>query len=226
MDGVKYTDYELQLEAGARLFVYTDGVSEATNAAGELFGTERLLSALNSCADGTPEQILQAVRAAMDEFVGDAPQFDDITMLCMEYAGPEKPVREITVPARIDSIPAVTEFVDSELEAFGCPMKARIQIDVAIDEVFSNIANYAYGAGTGDATVRLETTESPKSVRLTFIDTGVAYNPLDAPEPDVTLDADERQTGGLGVYLVRKTMDEVSYEHVDGRNILRIVKNL
>ena len=226
MDGVKYTDYELQLEAGARLFVYTDGVPEATNAAGELFGTERLLSALNSCADGTPEQILQAVRAAMDEFVGDAPQFDDITMLCMEYAGPEKPVREITVPARIDSIPAVTEFVDSELEAFGCPMKARIQIDVAIDEVFSNIANYAYGAGTGDATVRLETTESPKSVRLTFIDTGVAYNPLDAPEPDVTLDADERQTGGLGVYLVRKTMDEVSYEHVDGRNILRIVKNL
>ena len=105
-------------------------------------------------------------------------------------------------------------------------MKAQIQIDVAIDEVFSNIANYAYGAGTGEATVRFETMDAPKSVRLTFIDTGVAYNPLEAPDPDVTLAADERQMGGLGVYLVKKTMDDVSYEHVDGRNIRRITKNI
>ena len=226
MDGVKYTNYELQLEVGSRLFVYTDGVPEATNAAGELFGTQRMLDALNSRRDGTPEQLLQAVRGAIDDFVGDAPQFDDITMLCLQYDGPESPVREITLPAKIESISAVTDFVDAELEAFGCPMKARIQIDVAIDEVFSNIANYAYGAGTGDATVRLETSESPRSVRLTFIDSGVAYNPLEAPDPDVTLAAEDRQTGGLGVYLVRHTMDEVSYEHVDGRNILRITKNL
>ena len=130
------------------------------------------------------------------------------------------------MPAVVDSIPEVTDFVNAELEAVGCPMKAQIQIDVAIDEVFSNIANYAYGAGTGEATVRFETMDAPRSVRLTFIDTGVAYNPLEAPDPDVTLAADERQMGGLGVYLVKKTMDDVSYEHVDGRNILRITKNI
>ncbi len=226
MDGARYTNYEMELQKGSRLFVYTDGVPEATNAAGELFGTERMIAALNSRESGTPEEYLRTVRMAINDFVGDAPQFDDITMLCLEYIGPEKPVREITVPAVVDSIPEVTDFVNAELEAVGCPMKAQIQIDVAIDEVFSNIANYAYGAGTGEATVRFETMDAPKSVRLTFIDTGVAYNPLEAPDPDVTLAADERQMGGLGVYLVKKTMDDVSYEHVDGRNILRITKNI
>ena len=95
MDGARYTNYEMELQKGSRLFVYTDGVPEATNAAGELFGTERMMAALNSRESGTPEEYLRTVRMAINDFVGDAPQFDDITMLCLEYIGPEKPVREI-----------------------------------------------------------------------------------------------------------------------------------
>ncbi len=225
LNGVKYTDYELTLEKGAKFFIYTDGVPEATNAENELFGMDRLLAALNEARDGDPQQIIGHVRQEMDVFVGSAPQFDDITMLCFEYIGPRTPLREITMPAAIESIPAVTDFVNAELEKLECPMKAQMQIDVAVDELFSNIARYAYGAGSGDATVRVEPTENPRGVQVTFIDSGISYNPLEAPEPDVTLSADKRQVGGLGIFVVRKTMSSVTYESVDRRNILRIRKD-
>ena len=225
MDGVRYSNYELQMDPGAKLFIYTDGVPEATNAEGSLFGMDRLVSALNEVRTGKPWEILRDVRAQVDTFVGEAPQFDDITMLCLEYLGPQHLVREITKPARVESIPAVTEFINAELEALDCPMKTQMQIELAIDELFSNIAHYAYGGGKGEATVRFEQLDDPHTVQLTFIDSGIAYNPLEAPEPDVTLPAEERQAGGLGVFIVRKTMDEVIYEHVNGRNILRIKKS-
>ncbi|MCR5004849.1 MAG: SpoIIE family protein phosphatase [Clostridiales bacterium] len=224
LDSARYTNYELKLDKGAKLFIYTDGVPEATNEEGQLFGMERLLEALNEATDKKPQQILQTIRHKVDAFVGNAPQFDDLTMLCLEYIGPQHLVKEVTKPARVDSIPAVTAFITEELEAMDCPMKVQMQIELAIDELFSNIAHYAYAGGKGEATVRIEHLTEQRGVMLTFIDTGIAYNPLEAPEPDVTLPAEERQTGGLGIFMVRKTMDEVAYEHVDGRNVLRIKK--
>ena len=88
MEGVHYKGYDLQLNPGDKLFVYTDGVPEATDGSGEMFGTDRMITALRSCADNTPEEILQGVRSAVDSFVGDAEQFDDLTMMCLEYKGP------------------------------------------------------------------------------------------------------------------------------------------
>ena len=226
MAGIKYTEYELQLEKGARLFLYTDGVPEATNAQNELFGMDRLLAALNECNTDSPQQIVERVRSSMDVFVGDAPQFDDITMLCVEYLGTDNLVKERVFDARIDNIPAVTDFINAELEAMDCPMKVQMQIDVAIDEIFSNIANYAYTLvqGDGKAVVRFERESDPRAAVITFIDSGIPYNPLEAPEPDVTLPVEQRQAGGLGIFMVRKTMNQVSYEFVGGRNILRIRK--
>ena len=221
----KYTSYEVQLKPGDGFFVYTDGVTEATNANEELFGNQRLLEALNSNPTGSPKQILTNVKEAIDAFVGDAPQFDDITMLAVRYLG-ERNMEELTIDATIDNIPTVTEFVDKKLEELDCPMKAQMQIDVAIDELFSNIANYAYHPETGPATVRVEVEENPMAVVITFIDHGMPYDPLKNEDPDITLGAEEREVGGLGVFLVKKTMDDVTYEYKDGKNILKIKKHI
>lgn len=135
-------------------------------------------------------------------------------------------MKEIVVEATIESIPKVTAFVDEQLEQLECPMKTQMQVDMAIDELFSNIAYYAYNPETGSATVRVEVTENPLAVVLTFIDNGVPYDPLAKEDPDITLSIEERGIGGLGIYMVKKTMDDVSYEYKDGQNILRIKKNI
>lgn len=133
-------------------------------------------------------------------------------------------MKEMTFDATVDNIEKVTAFVDGQLEASDCPMKAQMQIDIAIDELFSNIAHYAYNPDVGPATVRVEVTDAPLSVIITFIDNGVPYDPLAKSDPDVSLSAEERSVGGLGIYMVKKSMDEIAYEYKDGQNILRIKK--
>ena len=135
-------------------------------------------------------------------------------------------MKELTINATVENIPEVTAFVDEQLEAFDCPMKAQMQIDIAIDELFSNIAYYAYNPDIGPATVRVEVVEDPMAVVITFIDKGVPYDPLAREDPDTTLSAEERDLGGLGIYMVKKSMDEVTYEYKDGQNILKIKKNI
>ena len=135
-------------------------------------------------------------------------------------------MKELTVSATLENIPVVTEFVDAALQAADCPAKAQAQIDMVIDELFSNIARYAYAHGVGDATVRVETEREPRAVYLTFIDGGKRYNPLEKEDPDVTLPAEKREAGGLGVFLVKRLADDIHYEYRNGKNILRIKKNL
>ncbi|MCM1046029.1 MAG: ATP-binding protein [Candidatus Gastranaerophilales bacterium] len=135
-------------------------------------------------------------------------------------------MKELTVDATLQSIPVVTAFVDEQLEQLDCPPKAQAQIDIAIDELFSNIVHYAYHPEVGPATVRIEILDEPLSVVITFIDQGVPYDPLAKPDPDVTLSAQDREPGGLGIYLVKKNMNEITYEYKDGKNILRIRKDL
>ena len=135
-------------------------------------------------------------------------------------------MNELTIEATVENITAVTEFVNEQLEAYDCPPKAKMQIDIAIDELFGNIAQYAYDPDTGPATVRVEVEEAPLAVIITFIDHGKPYDPLSGKDPDVTLPVEERDLGGLGVFLVKKTMDEISYEYRNGQNILRIRKTM
>ena len=135
-------------------------------------------------------------------------------------------MRELTVDATIENIEKVTDFVNEELEKLDCPMKAQIQIDVAIDELFGNIAHYAYNPNVGPATIRVEVVEDPMAVVLTFIDHGIPYDPLAKEDPDIKLSAEERKIGGLGIYMVKKSMDEITYEYKAGQNILRIKKDL
>ena len=115
-------------------------------------------------------------------------------------------------------------FVDEQLEEMDCPMKVQMQIDVAVEELFVNVAHYAYAPGTGPVTLRTETQDSPRAISITFTDRGVPYDPLAKPDPDVTLSAEERQIGGLGIYMVKKTMTDMRYRYEEGRNILTIRK--
>jgi len=135
-------------------------------------------------------------------------------------------VKEWTFEAKIDRIPWLTEQVDGLLEGLDCPMKAQMQIDVAIDEWMANIASYAYGNGVGEVTVRFDFQPDDRTVVLTFIDSGVPYDPLAKPDPDVTLSVDKREVGGLGIFLVKKTMDDMTYARRDGHNVLTIRKRI
>jgi anti-sigma regulatory factor (Ser/Thr protein kinase) len=135
-------------------------------------------------------------------------------------------MREQTFPATTEALNDAMAFVDETLEEVGCSMKVQMQIDIAVEEIFVNIAHYAYTPGAGDAVLRVELQENPRAVSITFEDRGVPYDPLAKEDPDVTLDAEERQIGGLGIYMVKKSMDEVKYRHEDGKNILTLVKCL
>ena len=135
-------------------------------------------------------------------------------------------MKSITVEAKIENVDKVTEFVNEVLEDKECPLKVQMQLDVAIDEIFGNIAYYAYGKGSGNATIQIEMEDNPPKITLTFIDQGIPYNPLESKDQDITLDIEDREIGGLGIFLVKKTMDELSYEYVDGHNILTMKKEL
>ncbi len=137
---------------------------------------------------------------------------------------PLKGSEELTIDARMEDLDEMMAFVDGHLEEYGCPAKVQIQIEVAVEEIFVNIASYAYTPETGPATVRIRI-EDDVAV-ITFIDSGVPYDPLAKPDPDVSLSAEERPIGGLGIYLVKKSMDSVSYNYESGRNVLQLEKRL
>ena len=135
-------------------------------------------------------------------------------------------MKELTVDATIENIAVVTDFVNEQLDRINCPMETRFDIDVAIDELFGNIARYAYGTGAGKATVRFETVDHPSAVMITFTDSGTPFNPLDSADPDIDRYMEERRVGGLGIFFVKNMMDQMEYRYLDGQNILTIKKEL
>ena len=135
-----------------------------------------------------------------------------------------KHMKELMIEARTDNLDQVLAFVDQELEEAGCSMKQLMQIDLAVEEIFVNIANYAYAPGTGSALVRVDAGGDPAGAVITFEDSGVPYDPLKKADPDVTLAIEEREVGGLGIFMAKKVMDEMAYEYRDGKNILSMRK--
>lgn len=132
-------------------------------------------------------------------------------------------MKELTVKATVENLAPVQDFITELLEANGCDFKTQMQIEVAVEEIFVNIASYAYAPGTGDATIRAGVEEN--CLTIVFLDSGVPYDPLKKPDPDVTLSAEERQIGGLGIFMVKKSMDEMTYEYRDRQNTLTIKKS-
>lgn len=133
-------------------------------------------------------------------------------------------MEELNLPALRENLDQVMGFVEEHLEQVGCPAKTVLQVSMAVEEIFINIASYAYDPKVGPATIRVEVKEEPLCVIITFVDHGRPYDPLAREDPDVTLPAEQRQVGGLGIFLVKKTMDDIRYEYKDGSNILTITK--
>ena len=228
MEGVRYRVNELQLDRGDRIFLYTDGVTEATDSKNQLYGEERLLSFMsNNIALGGTE-LLPSLKLDIDKFVGDAPQFDDITMLVLDYKEKEGGVSMAhkIFPAKTDALDDVISFVEEALEEFECSMKNSMAICVAIEEVFVNVAHYAYGDGEGDVDFDISFDKESREVAFVMKDRGVPFDPLAKADPDITLSAEERTIGGLGIFITKKTMDKVTYTYENGENVLTMIKKI
>ena len=228
MEGVRYRVGELNLNPGDRLFLYTDGVPEATNAGNKLYGEDRLLAFMNQNASMEATKLLPALKANIDEFVGEAPQFDDITMLMFDYK-PKKGGERMTnrsFPAKTEALSEVLGYVEQTLESLECPMKTQMAICVAIEEVFVNVAHYAYPDSTGDMTLHIGFNEMSRTVTFRMTDKGVPFDPLQKPDPDITLPAEAREIGGLGIFIAKKTMDSICYAYENGENILTMIKKI
>ena len=215
MEGVKYRSGELQLMPGDEIFLYTDGVTEATDAHNQLYGDARLETAINNLAGRSAKEICLGVKQDVDTFVGEAPQFDDMTMLCLRLT----PKHSITVSPQEETMQVVVSFVEETLAQKDVPVKIAVKMNIAVDEIYSNIQRYS---GATKATI--ECTVENNRIVLVFTDNGSPYNPLDKEDPDTKLPADEREIGGLGIFMVKKTMDEVTYEYSEGMNRLTLKK--
>ena len=227
MDGMRYRANEMTLNRGDRIFLYTDGVTEATDKTEALYGEDRLQSYINKNKNLNAEALLSGLKEDIDLFAGDAPQFDDITMLVFDYKKNEgAAMKEKVFSATKDTLSEVMAFTEECLESFDCPMRSSMAICVAVEEIFVNIASYAYSDGTGEATLSFGFDENERLMTLIVSDEGIPFNPLEREEPDTTLSAADRDIGGLGIFITKKTMDSVSYRNENGKNILTMTKKL
>ena len=228
MDGINYRAGEITLNPGDRLFLYTDGVPEATNTQNKLYGEDRLLNFMNDNASVEATKLLPALKNNIDEFVGEAPQFDDITMLMLDYKPKKGDGHMInkTFPAKEEVLSDVLGFVEQTLENYECPMKIQMAVCVAIEEIFINVAHYAYPNGEGDMTLGIGFDEDSRLITFRMTDKGIPFDPLQKSDPDVTLSAEEREIGGLGIFITKKTMDSLNYAYENGENILIMNKKI
>ena len=133
-------------------------------------------------------------------------------------------MEQIIVEATVENLERVTDFIIESLEERNCKPKIIMQMELVIEELFVNVAHYAYTPNKGICTVQKEIEENPRAISITFIDSGMPYNPLEHEDPDTSLGVEEREIGGLGIFLVKKNVDKISYEHKDGQNVLRLTK--
>lgn len=222
MENARYKDIEIQLKPGDKLFLFTDGVPEATDGDDRMYGIDRMLETLNRHKDESPRQIIDGIRENVSEFVGTAQPFDDLTALCVELK--EGVVDRMLFKADQKQLEQVNDFIGRHLSDAGCSPKVRMQIELAVEEIFVNIALYAYREEQGQVEIVLNL--NADVLELTFKDSGVPFNPLIKADPDTTLSADKRAIGGLGIFIVKKNMDDVTYDYIDGFNVLKITKKL
>lgn len=226
MESMHYKQNELIMEPGDRLFLYTDGVTEAADMDQQLYGEQRLSDYLNEHISDNVTETLTGLNVDIAAFTGEAEQFDDITMLILDYHKPSSAddMIEQTFPASVDALDDVISFVETELEKADCSMKVTMQIAVAVEEAFVNIAHYAYPGEEGS--MKMGISISDGVARLRMADYGIPFDPLQKEDPDITLDAESRNIGGMGILMVKKTMDDVKYDRRDNQNILVMTKNL
>ena len=223
IEDMEFTEEEFYLGHLDMLYLYTDGVTEATNINKKLYGVDRMIEELNGTIGASVSEVLNIMNKSVMDFTGEAPQFDDLTMLCLQFFSRHD---ELTVEAKIDKLHDVIDFVDEYLKKWGCPATFIVQIELAVEEIFVNIAHYAYKDKQEGGTATIRVRHLGKDVEIMFTDSGTPYNPLEHEDPDITLSAEEREIGGLGIYIVKQSMNSVSYEYIDNNNVLKIRKDI
>ena len=216
IDCIKYKTNETRLMPGDMILLYTDGITEATDGDGQLYGEDRLISLVNENILKKPEQMILTVADEVDGFAGDAPQFDDMTMLsvAVNYIKGEE---EIIVIPDDQSFEAVQLFGETLTRKLSVIPKVANKVNIVIDEIYSNIVHYS------DAKLaKIEYRIEKGRLVLTFTDNGKPYNPLETKEPDLTISAEDREIGGLGIFIVKRMSESMKYEYENGKNILQL----
>lgn len=218
-ENTKYKNYEIKLEPADKIFLYTDGIPEASNINNEMFGMDNMIQTLNFYKDRTPEKIIEGVKKSVNKFVGNIPQFDDLTMMCVEL---KRKNNVLIIDAKTDNLQEVNTFIEPHIKK--CDDKTKKEIELCIEEIFVNIANYAYKNTIGKVEINIESNN--QEIKITFKDNGKKFNPLEQKEPNKKSKAKDRKVGGLGIFLVREYMDNIEYKNENEQNILIITKKL
>ena len=227
LDTVPLKDETIQLEKGEYIFLYTDGITEAQNAKHELYGENRLLESFNKREYNSLIDMNYEIQDALSTFVKDAPQSDDITYLFMRYQGDETKVYENVFYAKLEELDRAIKFLQDAL-ADNNKSQYNTKLAVVMDELFSNIAKYAYSPEEHDPKIYIRITYniSKDAIYITFVDRGKKFNPLDVKEEKVSGDVMNLTEGGLGLFIVKNTMDEISYNRINHKNVLLTSKKL
>ena len=226
---VKYMEHEYVLTAGSTLFLYTDGLTEARNGQHQLFRLERVKEVLGCFAsESKPQVLLQTMTDAVNRFVEDAEQSDDLTMLAIHYTPQqfESMLTEtLVIKNNVQEVARFSTFIKSATEKLGIEKSLARQLRLAVEEAVVNVIDYAYPAGKeGDITIKIMS--DGHTLRFQIIDAGVLFDPTMKEKADTTLSVEDRQIGGLGILLVRELMDSINYERIEGTNVLTLIKNL
>ena len=227
-DDVKYGVQELSLQPDSTIFLYTDGLTEAKNAEHKQFGLKRIQAVLDECSEKQPKEVLEEVTKAVDSFVKNAEQSDDLTMLVIRYTPRqfESTLTEtLTIKNDVHEVKRFSDFMKSAIGKLDIDTSLARQLRLAVEEAVVNVIDYAYPADTeGDITISMMS--DGHTLHFQIVDTGVAFDPTAKQKTDTTLSVEERQIGGLGILLVRELMDSINYERTDGKNILTLIKKI
>jgi len=224
-------NYEMQttaMEPGTSLFLYTDGLTEARNAKGKLFGRDRVLKMIETCGSADPKQLVETVVSQWQRFIGNTEQSDDLTLLAVSYTPPEEQSimgEGITLQNDVKEVAALGSFVKQVAEHLSLDGALAGKLRLAVEEAVVNVMEYAYPSDT-KGNVRIEARSDGKRLKFIITDSGIPFNPTIVSAADTTLSAEERPIGGLGILLVRQLMDSVNYERIDGKNVLTLSKKI
>lgn len=222
MGGINYTSCQTQLNPNDSIFLYTDGITEALNKNQEFYGEKRLLDKLNLTkeTDISAEKLLTEIKSDVQLFTNEEPQADDITMLALKYNG-FVGKDTILLEANVDNYSKLIDWLNAKCDEANIQSSYKTKLNIAVEEIFANVANYAYPTNEGSVKITFKIIAGNK-VEVKFFDSGTPYNPLEKTDPDITLKVEDRPIGGLGIFMVKNYMDEVNYVYENGHNVLTI----
>jgi sigma-B regulation protein RsbU (phosphoserine phosphatase) len=223
MEDSPYTSSKIIVNTGESLILYTDGVTEAMNPAGELFNDGRLVHTLRNFNSGTAKETVTHILVDTKKFVNGATQSDDITIFVLKYQGSKKKVYHLN--GETEEIVKLSEDIENFAENNGIPQDTVFKINLSLDELLTNTLSYGYPEG-GERNISVSLDVQDNTIVIETCDNAVPFNPLDKEEPDISMDIDERPIGGLGIHIVNKMMDEIVYRRENGFNILTMKKIL